>query len=156
MKTAIIVSSKFGTGLRCADFIKSKVDNIDIYDLRKSSKIDLSNYDSVILGASIYASMVTGRMKKFIAKSKAELIGKQLGIFICCLENKEKAGKYITANFGNELEDSAKTKGFFGGIMDYSKLSFIERFLISKLIKIPNGYSTYSQKEIETFIDTFF
>ena len=152
MATAIIVGSKFGTGVESARKIAEMITDAEIFICKKDKMPDLSRFSTVILGGSIYAGRIIGSLKSFVDKNRELIKQKNLGIFICSLESGEKAMKYIESNFGVDLEKSALSLGIFGGVMNYSKLSFVEKLLISKMIKIPDGYKTYNIEMIKVFV----
>ena len=55
MNTIIIYSSKYGCTKDCANILKNKLsDNVTIVDINNNNKIELSKFDKIIIGSSIY------------------------------------------------------------------------------------------------------
>ena len=60
MKTAIIFNSKHGTAEKVANLIAERVgkEHSDVINLKNQTIIDLSNYNTVILGGSVYVGTI--------------------------------------------------------------------------------------------------
>ena len=60
MNTIIIYSSKYGCTKDCANILKNKLsDNVTIVDINNNNKIELSKFDKIIIGSSIYVGSVS-------------------------------------------------------------------------------------------------
>ena len=58
MKTLIVFSSKYGMVERCAKIIAEKLGGAVLENLRNNSDIKLSDYDTIIIGGSIYSGKI--------------------------------------------------------------------------------------------------
>ena len=70
MKTVIVYASSHGTTAKVANLIREKLDStsIQILNLKDKPNIDLSNYETVIIGGSVHAGSIKSEVKKFINK----------------------------------------------------------------------------------------
>ena len=65
MSTAIVYISKHGTTRRITHLLKGKSNNsVDLIDLKKVQKPDISIYDTILIGGSIHAGIIQNRVKK--------------------------------------------------------------------------------------------
>ena len=87
MKTLIVFSSKYGMVERCAKIIAEKLGGAVLENLRNNSDIKLSDYDTIIIGGSIYSGKIRDEVKEFCNKQFKELMKKRLGLFICNMGN---------------------------------------------------------------------
>lgn len=133
MNTLIVYSTKHGSAKKCAEILAKKfTGKVDLCNLKCDSIPNLTEYDKVIVGGSIYAGTLTKDSKDFCTKNLDELKGKQLGFYICCM-NKKEAGKQINNAFPKELLDLAWAKESFGGEFKFSEMNLMEK-LITKVV----------------------
>ena len=156
MKTAIIFSSTHGTTEKAAQLLSKLLNgDVDVIDLKKYPNQSFTDYNSVILGSSIYAGSVKSRLKQYIKQNQNDLLTKKLGLFLCCMYEGEKAEKQFETAYPRELREFSISDGLFGGEFVLSNLNFIER----KLIKMIDGVTTdvfkMNIQEIETFANKF-
>lgn len=97
----------------------------------------------MVLGSAIRAGNLLPEITGFVHTHKDELRKVPTAYFIVCMvlrENTEEKRK--TAN---SYLDPLRTEvtpvdvGLFTGKMDYSKLSFLETFIIKYIVKMPEG-----------------
>jgi len=62
----------------------------DIINLKEIKNPDISKYDTVILGASIYMGKIQKRMRKFIEENMNELLKKNIALFIMAGQKKRR------------------------------------------------------------------
>lgn len=134
MKTMIIYSSTYGFTEKCANELAQKLGGQAIaVNIAAGSLPQLSGYDSVILGSSIYMGQINKKLKEFMSTNLAGLQEKKLGLFLCCglPENLEQD---FSLNFPKELLDAAVARECFGGVLDTAKMSFGHR-MITKMME---------------------
>ena len=151
MKTIIIYATKHGAAGEVAQRIANRIDGAVIHDLKQGNIPDLTEFDCVIAGSSIYAGMIRKEAKAFLSKNASVLSKKKLGLFISGLEvAKEKT--FFDSNFPRETLQTAKATGFLGGIFDPQKAGVLER-LIMKAVARRSGYiNTIDDSKIEQFV----
>ena len=155
MSTAIIYSTRHGAAKKCAELLKFKLFGAEIFDLKEKADMDLSGFDTVIIGGSVQAGRVKGALKRFCNNRKEELLKKKLGLFICCMAEGKEAEEEIKNNFPAELYERAVAKDYFGGIFDFSKMNFLERFIIQKMAKVKESVFKIKEDRIGSFANKF-
>lgn len=156
MKTAIIYATSRGTTEKAAEKLKNHLrSDVTLINLKKAKSINLADYDAIILGSSIHAGMVQGKMKKFIKAKQDDLHGKKLGLYICCMYEADRAKLQFETAYPEELRKIAVASGLFGGEFDFSKMNFLEKFIVKKVDGHATDISTLSDEEIEKFAKVF-
>ncbi|AVD35160.1 flavodoxin domain-containing protein [Clostridioides difficile] len=152
MNTIIIYSSKYGCTKDCANILKNKLsDNITIVDINNNNKIELSKFDKIIIGSSIYAGSVSKKIR-LLCNDNLELLNKkQVGIFLCCGFS-EEADKYLKSNFPSSLLESANAIGIFGGEARLEEMKFLDKLIMKAVSK--GNYDSFriSQDNIDNFL----
>ncbi|MFC1650126.1 flavodoxin domain-containing protein [Candidatus Latescibacterota bacterium] len=152
MKTLIIFASKHGCAEECAHKLKDKLSGETyIINIKDQSQIDLSNYGTVIIGGSIHAGKIQKNIIKFCRNNLSVLDSKKTGLYICCMEEGEKALKQFNDAFPAELIEHSTATGIFGGAFTFEKMNFIERYIIKKIAKIDKSVSKISEENITEF-----
>lgn len=150
MKNLIICSSKYGSTEECAQLLKEElIGQTNIVNLMNSKKLELSNYENVILGAPIYIGNIPKEMKKFVNENIDQLLSKNTGIFILSGDNNES---YLEKNYPTELLDQAIIIKHFGAVLDIAKLSFIKRLVIKYIIR-KESHRSIREENIKSFAD---
>ncbi len=127
MKNCILFTTKHGSTEKAALLLKEKLKaETDIINLKKVKNPGISDYDTVILGASIYMGKIQKQMRKFIQEHINELLKKKIALFIMAGQ-KEKAQETLRNNFPTALSDHATAKDHFGHEMILEKMNFIEK-----------------------------
>ena len=157
MKTAIVFISKHGTTHRVADQIAQKLDDkgIAIIDLAKEKNVNIDIYDRIILGGSIHMGQVHKKTKAFIAQHHTDLLKKDLGLFLCCMEKGEKAQEQYELAFPSELREHAKSNGLMGYEYLLEKMGFLEKIMVKKITGKDQSYSSINEKAIDDFVANF-
>ena len=152
MKTAIIYTTKYGSVEKCANLINEKLtEKADIFNLAQSPNINLTNYERVMLGASVYVSKIQTPMINFCKQNKVKLAQKKLGLFVCAGEKSEKRFDYLKL-FGETLFAAASSKKAFGDEVYYEKLNFIEKMMVRIIKGVSESYSNLDKTAIDEFI----
>ncbi len=137
-KTVIIYESKYGFTKRYAEWIAEAL-SCPVFERKKFCPKNLAQYDTIIYGGGIYAGGVSGI--RLITENWSLLSDKQVVLFTCGLANPEDP--YNISNIRKALskvlsDDMMRQIGLFhlqGGI-DYSRLSFIHKAMMSMLRKM--------------------
>lgn len=136
MKTIIIYASTYGSTRKVAQTLNQKIPDSTLVDIKKQS-IDPANFDTIILGSSIYIGQIDKQMKNFINGHKDVLKNKRLGIYFCCGFD-ENQQTYLDTNFDKEMvKDAIVTT--MGGEMDVSKMSFAHKMITRMVQKSEQG-----------------
>lgn len=116
-----------------ANRIAKHINGAVLHDLKQADAPDLSGFDCVIIGGSLYAGMLRKEAKTYIAQHADELKGKKLGLFLCGMEGSQEK-EYFANNVPADVLQTAVKTAFLGGIFDPKKAGIFERLVI-KIIK---------------------
>ncbi len=154
MKTLIAYSTKHGAAESSAKKLSEKLNgDVDLLNLKKANDIQLSNYDKVIIGSSVYMGKIRKEAFKFCNDNLSSLKDVKVGLYICCMTEGDDALKQLKDNFPKELVDSAIVKGVFGGEFDFKKMNFLEKMVIKKVAGVEETESKLLQENIAKFAD---
>ena len=156
MKIAVIYVSKHGTTEKVAVSIAEKLgesNEVELFSLTKNATPNISGFEMVILGSSIYAGQASKKMKTFCKKNEQVLLQKKTGLFVCGMEpNRSKRQKELEDAFPDVLSKNALASGFLGGEFIFEQMNFFERFMINRIAKTNESVSRIDRNAIEIFI----
>jgi menaquinone-dependent protoporphyrinogen oxidase len=120
----------------------------DVLPVKKVRSIE--EYDAVVLGTAVRFGMLMPEMVRFVRRKKTALSMCPVAAFVVCLTmKKETPEHHIKAEFFLDpikREIMLISEGLFAGTMDYSKLGFVAKFIVRKMVQSPEGNFTDSQK----------
>ncbi|MDR3577624.1 MAG: flavodoxin domain-containing protein [Anaerolineaceae bacterium] len=124
-----------------ANVLTGKGETVDLYQAKDVK--DLSAYKSVVLGSAIRMGKWKSDSTDFVKRFETALNKKSTAFFTVCLtlkddteENRKKVYAYLDPV--RALVEPGK-ESFFAGKLDYSKLSFIDGFIMKNMLKAPAG-----------------
>jgi menaquinone-dependent protoporphyrinogen oxidase len=154
MKTLIAYATSHGSVGLCAEKLSAQLGGETIVvDLKKDKAPDLAGFEAIIVGGSIHAGKIQKAVQSFCASHLAELKAKKLGLFLCHMEEGEKAEAEFRASYPAELIEQAAATGLFGGIFDFDKMNFLERAIIKKISGVTETIVKIREDEIGTFAE---
>ncbi|MFW6034834.1 MAG: flavodoxin domain-containing protein [Halothermotrichaceae bacterium] len=152
MKTLIAYATKHGAAGKCAEKLLKKLNgDVKLENLKKAKNIDISKYDQVIIGSSVYMGQIRKEARKFCEERLNELKEKTVGLFICCMSEEDTARKQIKDNYPEQLIEKATAVKNFGGGFDFNKMNFLERIIIKKMAGANESESNIIEENIERF-----
>lgn len=155
MSTLIVYVTSHGCTEKAAQMLAEQLkDGVTIVNLKKRSRPDLSSFDTIIVGGSIHAGRIQGRVKRFCQSHLNTLKQKHLGLFLCCMEEGDNAQKQFDEAFPAELRSHAAASGFFGGEFNFDRMNFIQRAIIKKLAGTTENVSKIKKDNIHQFAAT--
>lgn len=155
MKILIVYGTKHGFTKKCAKGLSEKLKGqCELYNLKDKSNIDLKQYDKVIIGGSIYMGQIRKEVTEFCTKNLVELKQKKIGLFICCMEEGEKAETLLNKAFSEELLKIAVCKEVFGGGFIFKNANFLERLVMKKVAKVTEDIEAPLQDNINKFVQS--
>jgi len=156
MKTLIIYESLHGSSEKCATRLKELIGGeIQLARLSENDKISLNPFENVIIGGSIHMGVIQSRVQNFVMKHQNLLLEKQLGLFLCCMEEGETARQQFAKAYPAGLRDHAVASGLFGGEFNFKKMNFFERKITKKITGVKNSVSKIDDNEIVKFAGKF-
>ena len=137
MKTLIVYITKYGaTGEIAKKMGELFPDGADVYQLKEAGLVNVAEYDTVIVGGSVYAGMLPKAIDRFFLYNKETLKQKKLGLFISCMSNdRETIMKYFRSGFGTEAVAMAVAVEALGSKIQTEKLKKFDRFIIKKVVQ---------------------
>jgi menaquinone-dependent protoporphyrinogen oxidase len=154
MKTAFLYATKYGCVEQCGKAIEEKLNGVmDFYNLQSNKEVDLTQYDKIIIGGSIYVGRIQKEVTQFSLDNLNNLTDKKLGLFICCLSEGEEAETELRNAYPEALLEQAAVKEYFGGQAILSKMKFFDRFIIKKVAKTETDIYKLSKEKIEKFVN---
>jgi menaquinone-dependent protoporphyrinogen oxidase len=152
MKTLIAYCTSHGCTTKTAAELKDLLETeVQLCNLKSEKHAPLDEYDTIIIGGSIHAGQVQKRLKNFCNKNLSILKQKDIGLFICCMEEGEKAEQQLKEAFPEELHQIAKASGIFGGEFNFNRMNFIEKYIVKKVGKVEQSISKIDHKAIQKF-----
>lgn len=152
MNTLIVYGTKHGCTENCARMLAEKIlGAVDLCNLKKSKAPDLSHYDQVIIGGSIYIGQIQKEVRKYCWENLELLKNKKLGLFSCCMREGKEAETQLKDSFPKELFELAVAKECFGGAYDFKKMKFLERLIIKKVANVDHDLINIQEDRINKF-----
>lgn len=152
MKTLIAYSTTHGCTEKTAIELKNFLcGDVALVNLKTEPKPDLNTFDRIIVGGSIHAGQIQKRVKDFCNKNLDEIKLKEIGLFICCMEEGETAQKQLLNAFPEELHKNAKATAYLGGEFNFNKMNFFEKLIVKKVAHIENSTSKIDNEAIRKF-----
>ena len=152
MKTLIVYATTHGCTEKCAQKVRDGLSgDIDMVNLKQNARVDPAAYDTVIIGGSIHAGRIQGRVKKFCTANQEVVLTKNLGLFICHMEE-DNAQKELDDNYPEALRNHATAKGLFGGTFDFEKMNFVAKAIVKKVGNVTESVNNVNESAIKQFI----
>lgn len=115
MKTIIIYSSKYGYTKECVEKLKTRLDGeVSAVNVRSDKIPDISGFDNIIIGSSVYMGQINKKIKEYVAQNLAVILRKRAALFICC-GLPDNLDVTLKNAFPEELRKKAVAVECFGG-----------------------------------------
>lgn len=155
MNTLIVYASKYGCTEKCVELLsKELTGNVDIVNLKKAKDINLSNYEKIIIGGSIYVGRIQKEVTQFCLNNLNLMKEKRIGLFICCMQEGDSLNTELEQNFNTELLKVAVAKESFGGEFNIDKMNFMEKFIVKKIANVTSNKSNILESNIHKLAQT--
>ncbi|MDP4094273.1 MAG: flavodoxin domain-containing protein [Bacillota bacterium] len=153
MNSLIIYTTKHGCVEKAANLLKEKLTGqVQSVNAMKQAAPSLDEYDTIILGGSIYMGRIQKELTNYVSKNLPLLMNKKIGLFICAGSPEENArSKELTDSFPPELYSHAKAKEIFGSEIIFSKLGFFEKMITKAISHQSNDILELNEAAIDKF-----
>ena len=154
MTTLVIYSSVDGQTLKIVKRITAMLaEECTLVNIDQMPAIDFSQYDKVLIGASIRYGKLRRNLLDFINQHKCELDLLPNAFFLVCLTARkpEKAlpeNNAYMAKFERLSQWQPRLKAVFAGALLYSRYNWWQTLIIQLIMKMTGG-STNKEKDIE-------
>jgi menaquinone-dependent protoporphyrinogen oxidase len=130
-----------------------ETNEVELFSLKKNPHPDISGFERVILGTSIYAGQASGKMKAFCKANEPVLLQKKTGLFVCGMHpDKEEQKKELKAAYPEALQEKAAAIAFLGGEFWFEQMNFFERAIIAQIAKTKTSVSQINWEAIDDFV----
>ncbi|MCA1753475.1 MAG: flavodoxin domain-containing protein [Spirochaeta sp.] len=137
MNVVIVYASKYGTVERFAGKLTEAFgEGSAAHNLRESKNVDISSYDVVFIGGSIYAGRIQNEVQQFCTRYQNELLEKHVGVFISCLYEGEAADRQLVASFPDWLYAHSFGSYIIGGEVRPSELRLLDSILMKTFLHV--------------------
>jgi len=148
MKTIVVYASNHGCTEKCARKLGEQLgEQTTVVNLRQSS-VDINEFDAVIVGGSIHVGKIQSEVTKFCEDNGQALLGKKLGLFLCCANATEVEAQIGTA-FPSELREHATVVEHFGHEFNLEKLDFFSKLIVKTVAKVKKSESKIREENIQ-------
>lgn len=152
MKTLIVYATKHGFAEKCSKLLKDKLSGeVATVNIKKDTLPNLSSFDKIIIGGSIYMGRIQKEINEFCTKNLDVLKNKKIGLFVCGMQ-KDNIETEIAASFPNDLLTHSSVKECFGGEFILKNMNPLERFIIKIVSKTKDDVSSISEENINKFV----
>lgn len=155
MKTAIIYSTTYGTTEKVSNYIAEKLQNkaVQVIELKSTTDFDISSFDTVILGASVYLGDIQHVMSSFCEKNLDALLARKIGLFVCGIEPElVRQDAELEMAFPRQLFNHAQATAFVGGEINLDVLNDSQKFITQSLLGIKESTSFIQYDLVDIFI----
>lgn len=154
MNTLIVYATKYGCTKKCAELLSKELnDKADVMNLKNIGAIDISKYEKIIIGGSVYMGRIQKEVTEFCSKNLDKLKEKSIGLFLCGMQEGDILSTEFTQNFPSELINIAKAMECLGGEFIFEKMNFMEKFIVKKISKVTSNKSSILEKNIHKLAD---
>lgn len=152
---AILYSSKYRTTATICQSIGKQLEakaSVTLVDIGCKNDICLSDYDTVVLGTSIYAGKPRKQMSQWCAQNQATVRGKRLFLFVCGMD-KPHAATELEAAYPSALRQHAIATTFFEGEYRLETMRFFDRMILQLLIKVKKTLHRTYNELVKDFVE---
>lgn len=150
MNTLIAYSTTLGCTEQCASKLKDDLGNgVEMIRISRRRRYNLQQYDTIIVGGSIHEGMIQRSVYKFCENNIDELLKKQVGLFVCCMDPDANEQELIDKAFPQTLVEQALANGFFGGELNIKKMNLLQKIMTRKAARLQKEPDIDFQKILE-------
>ncbi len=131
MKNLIVFSTKYGSVEVCAQKLQHQVDGeTTLVNVKTDPIPNLQEFDTVILGGSIYVGKIQQDLTNFMETHLDTLLQKRIALFICAGQEPDVCEQELQDAFPPKLAEHAIARECFGGYFDLKKVTFLEKLVL--------------------------
>ncbi|MDX9846768.1 MAG: flavodoxin domain-containing protein [Tenuifilaceae bacterium] len=152
MKTAIIYATSHGTSEKVAQQIQVELgNNAQLFNLKQNKIIDLTPFKTVVIGGSIHAGQMQGRVKKFCKRNLVELLKKRIALYMVGMNEPEFEAEFNNA-FPELLRNHSISSKCVGGEFLLEKMNFFEKLIVKKVSGVDKRVSKIDEEKIKELV----
>jgi menaquinone-dependent protoporphyrinogen oxidase len=136
-KTLIAYSTTLGCTEQCASKLKEDLGSeVELVRISRRRHYDLGPYEIIIIGGSIHEGMIQQSVRKFCDSNLEVLLKKQVGLFVCCMDQETNERQLIQLAFPDPLIKHSLASGFFGGELNIKKMNLLQKIMTRKAARL--------------------
>ena len=143
----VIYSSTDGHTKKICERIKNLINNgnlVELFSLEEAKQIELSNFENIVIGASIRYGKHSRQLYNFIKSNRNILDQKKCAFFsVNVVARKPEKNTAETNPYINKFLKISKWKpnkiGVFAGKVDYPSYNLIDKYIIKFIMFITKG-----------------
>lgn len=137
MNTLIAYSTTLGCTEQCASKLKEDLgSDVELIRISRRRRYNLQDHEIVIIGGSIHEGMIQRSVYKFCENNLDDLLKKQVGLFVCCMDPDANEKELIEKAFPEQLVNHALASGFFGGELNIKKMNLLQKIMTRKAARL--------------------
>ncbi|KGP74132.1 flavodoxin domain-containing protein [Pontibacillus yanchengensis] len=150
MKTLILYATKYGSAEKVAHQLATKLTgDVQTISIMKDAPPPLTEFDTVILGGSIYMGTIQKQLSNYVNDHVEELLEKRVGLYICAGEqDPEVKSKELVDSFPKSLYEHAIVKEVVGHEYHFDKMNLVEKLML-RMKGIKKSCSALSDERID-------
>jgi len=149
-KTLIAYSTTLGCTEQCASKLKEDLgEGVEMIRISRRRRINLNNYDTIIIGGSIHEGMIQRSVYNFCESNLDHLLQKAVGLFVCCIDADANEQELVQRAFPESLLKHALASGFFGGELNIKKMNLLQKIMTRKAARLQKEPDIDFQKIFE-------
>ncbi|MYL34517.1 flavodoxin [Pontibacillus yanchengensis] len=150
MKTLILYATKYGSAEKVAHRLATKLPgDVQTISIMKDAPPPLTEFDTVILGGSIYMGTIQQQLSNYLNEHVEELLEKRVGLYICAGEqDPEVRSKELVDSFPRSLYEHAIVKEIVGHEYHFDKMNLFEKLML-RMKGIKKSCSALSDERID-------
>jgi menaquinone-dependent protoporphyrinogen oxidase len=153
MKTLICYAGKYSTAKKVADELAGLLGSqTKTHDLKYPLNVRIEDFDAVVIGGSVYMGKLNPLVNKFCIQHESIMLNKYIGVFICGLQE-DKFKQIYESNIPQNIRTFVTSCKFVGGEIQFSRLNFLEKWIIRKVAGIHQDISKINHKSIQELAD---
>lgn len=157
MKTLIIYATKNGSVKEVANLLKKELKgDVKLLDAHNEKIEDISMFDNILIGSSIYFGQIDRKIKNFIHLHRPEIINRNIGIFLMAGErDTEIMQKQLKDAIPNDIFSKALAVTVIGSEIKLEKFTLLVRLILRYVKKIKSSYKDINKEKIKEFAEKF-
>ena len=152
MKTLVVYDTRHGFTQRCVEMLQQEVPDLEVWCLSNSQVPELGKYEQLLLGGPVYFGRYSRRLVAFVQKHQTLLKTKVCRFFVVGLSPRAAAQEYVKTALGPEWESHLSQLIFFGGAIQWEKLTWWEKWLLKTARHIETDASNFDLQEVQKLV----
>jgi menaquinone-dependent protoporphyrinogen IX oxidase len=153
----ILYASKYGFTKKIVTLIQKQCKQpsilVNLEDTTQEVKSVLEYIDKAVVGGPIYNGEIHHSVTQFLAEYKEDLLQKEIVLFISGLQSKDTIQIQMDQNFPLAVLDHATIVSCLGGGINFENLSWLDKVITKKSLKIENSMESIQQDKLDEIIE---